>query len=297
VNPKTEKALPQFVRDLISSSPRRGGNLHNWLFRAALALHRYRTDSEILQLLASATAGEPLQPREIENAIASSKNVALQQRGVGGMVPQPSRPKFDPALRASLIADGGTMGDLMEASPEKLAPGAIYTEQIIDTLFPGDPLLCCGWSKIRFDTRTRSQWRGKLSGMQLIVPTGMKARRGMTQQGRPSARCLKNTGPRRFLVIEFDAGTYDEQAGIILNLGTYLPLVMAVYSGNKSMQAWFFVSGENEKLLEQRFMAYAIRLGADPATWTACQFVRMPDGLRDNGNRQTVYFFNRGAMR
>ena len=39
-------------------------------------------------------------------------------------------------------------------------------------------------------------------------------------------------------------------------------------------------------------MRYAVSLGADRATWTRSQFVRMPDGTRDNGKRQTVYFFN-----
>ncbi len=39
-------------------------------------------------------------------------------------------------------------------------------------------------------------------------------------------------------------------------------------------------------------MRKAVSLGADPATWTRSQFVRMPDGTRDNGKRQTVYFFN-----
>src|SRR5690349_17937377 len=32
--------------------------------------------------------------------------------------------------------------------------------------------------------------------------------------------------------------------------------------------------------------AYAVSLGADPATWTRSQFVRMPGGRRDNGKVQ-----------
>jgi hypothetical protein len=39
-------------------------------------------------------------------------------------------------------------------------------------------------------------------------------------------------------------------------------------------------------------MNYAVSLGADPATWTKSQFVRMPDGIRDNGKRQTVFWLN-----
>jgi hypothetical protein len=39
-------------------------------------------------------------------------------------------------------------------------------------------------------------------------------------------------------------------------------------------------------------MNYAVSLGADSATWTRSQFVRMPDGMREGGARQMVYFFN-----
>jgi len=50
-------------------------------------------------------------------------------------------------------------------------------------------------------------------------------------------------------------------------------------------------TGQPEERLH-RFMRYAVSLGADRATWTRSQFVRMPDGTRDNCKAQTVYFFN-----
>jgi hypothetical protein len=43
-------------------------------------------------------------------------------------------------------------------------------------------------------------------------------------------------------------------------------------------------------------MRYAVSLGADTATWSRLQFVRMPDGARENGKRQAVYFFNPEAL-
>ncbi len=43
-------------------------------------------------------------------------------------------------------------------------------------------------------------------------------------------------------------------------------------------------------------MRYAVALGADRATWTRSQFVRMPGGTRDNGKPQTIYFFNPKAV-
>jgi hypothetical protein len=119
----------------------------------------------------------------------------------------------------------------------------------------------------------------------------MLTRYGTTQDGKKSEHTLNNTGDRRFLVIEQDAGTADEQAAVLMHLAETAPLVLAVHSGSKSIHGWFCCHGRPEdKLLA--FMRRAVALGADRATWTRSQFVRMPDGIRDNGNRQTVYFFN-----
>jgi hypothetical protein len=77
----------------------------------------------------------------------------------------------------------------------------------------------------------------------------------------------------------------------LIHLAGYAPLVCAVHSGNKSLHGWFFVQGQaDEKVL--RFFRYAAALGADSATWSRSQFVRVPDGQRDNGGRQTVYYLN-----
>jgi len=92
-------------------------------------------------------------------------------------------------------------------------------------------------------------------------------------------------------VIEQDAGTADEQAAVLLHLAETAPLVLAVHSGSKSIHGWFFCQGQPEDHLH-RFMRRAVSLGADPATWTRSQFVRMPDGTRDEGVRQTTFYFN-----
>jgi hypothetical protein len=181
--------------------------------------------------------------------------------------------------------------DLWERSPIRFDSAAAQTERIIDTLFPNDPLLCCAASNDQFATRTREEWRGELSALQLIVPSPMSARTGKTKDGRTSAHTLDNTGPRRFLVVEQDSGSADEQAGVLLHLATKAPLALAVHSGSKSIHGWFACKGQPEERLHA-FMRYAVGLGADPATWTRSQFVRMPDGTRQNGSRQTVFYFN-----
>ena len=119
------------------------------------------------------------------------------------------------------------------------------------------------------------------------------------------------TGSRLFLNVEFDfdGGRCPEEARVIaklekqgrdvrdlcaallLHLAEKAPLALAVYSGGKSLHGWFHCAGiADERVL--RFFRYAVSLGADPANWNRSQFARMPDGLRDNGRRQTVYFFN-----
>ena len=207
-------------------------------------------------------------------------------------VPQPAWPNVNPEQREAVItAMGMELVDLWEMSPVRFEDNDSHREEIIDTLFPGNPLLCIGKSNAVFATQSREEWRGQLSEQQLIVPSPMTSRIGHTQEGKLSEHTLENTGPRRFLVIEQDTGTVDEQAAVLLHLAERAPMALAVHSGNKSLHGWFYCAGQSEDRL-RRFMNYALSLGADRATWTRSQFVRMPDGSREDGNPHTVYFFN-----
>ena len=189
--------------------------------------------------------------------------------------------------------------DLWEASPVRLEDHA--AEHLIDRLFPGNPLLCCGRSHGQCETTPREEWRGQLRKLQFIVPNPMAALRGTRKSdGQPSPRALDNTGPRRFLVIEFDDNLgEDSQAARLWHLNSLSPLVLAVHSGGKSLHGWFCTVGDAESAW-LKFMRYAVSLGADPATWTRCQFVRLPDGMRRPKDkapiRQVVYFFNPEAL-
>jgi len=119
----------------------------------------------------------------------------------------------------------------------------------------------------------------------------MSKLKGLTKEGKESAHCLDNTGERRFLVVEFDQSTANEQAAILLHLAQRAPMVLAVHSGGKSLHGWFYCASQAEDHL-RRFMEYAVSLGADTATWTRSQFVRMPDGIRGNGKQQPIFYFN-----
>ena len=200
-------------------------------------------------------------------------------------------PKVNLEQREAIVRDHGGLADLWELSNPRCEGTDVHTEAIIDQLFPGNPLLCAGRNKYRFDTKPREAWRGGLSERQVIVPSPMTAKRGLTKTGKWSKHTAANTGPRRFLVVEFDTGTLDEHAALLIHLASFAPLVCVVHSGGKSLHGWFYVHGETDAKV-RRFFNYAVSLGADPATWTPCQFVRMPGGRRDTGQRQTVFFLN-----
>jgi len=287
--------LPHFIRDQLASPPSRGAGLHRWIFSIARQLHAHGGEEEINALLRDVLADSGVKPQEIEDAVRNSKATAWSPGTRPSSRLSTRWPKPDTALRASVVKKGcGTFG-LIEASPVTMVDLGPDTEALIDQLFPEDPLLCCGTSPSRFETKPRNAWRGQLSTMQFIVPSPMSRLSGTTKEGKPSARCLDNTGPRRFLVVEFDKGPTDEHATILLYLACRAPLAMVVHSGGKSLHGWFSCAGRSDDEL-RGFFAHAVALGADPATFSRCQQVRMPSGIRDTGAKQSVLFFNPKAL-
>jgi len=288
------REFPPFLHDLLRSPPRAGEGVHGWLFRVARQLHAHLPASEIVRLLENQVAScERNVPRsEIVAAVQNALGCAWQPTGKAGTA-QAVRtwPGVNQEQREAITRRGGGLADLWEASPVRIEDNAAHTEGIIDALFPGNPLLCCGKSNSAFDTRPREDWRGQLAELALIVPSPMSAVEGVTKEGKQSRHALSNTGPRRFLVVEFDDGGLDDHAATLLHLGRFAPLVLAVHSGNKSLHGWFLVGGQPDPKVV-KFFRYSVSLGADARLWTRSQFCRMPDGLRDNGKRQTVYFFS-----
>jgi hypothetical protein len=273
--------LPRFIRDLLASPPKRGEGLNLWLFRVARVLHPYRGRREIIQLLQAATEGEPIKYGEIERAVEHSAAVAWKPGQRVAVIHGPAWPRVNAEQREAVIASGADLVDLWERSPVRFTDNESHAEEIIDQLFPGNPLLCVGESNSQFATLNRESWRGRLSDMALIVPSPMSARTGHTQDGKGSEHTLENTGRRRFLVIEQDSGSVDDQSAVLLHLAARAPLALAVHSGTKSIHGWFYCEGQSEEKL-RAFMRHAVSLGADRATWTRSQFVRMADAITAN---------------
>jgi hypothetical protein len=279
---------------MLRTSPQAGEGVHQWLFRVARQLHAHLPATEIADLLESrvANCGRLVPRQEIISAVQNALPCAWQPGSQSQPIHfAPKWPRVNQEQRAAIIRDSGGLADLWELSKPRIDDSDPHTEEIIDQLFPNGPLLCCGKSSSDFDTKPREEWRGELPRLQFIVPSPMSACTGKTRHGRESKHTLDNTGSRRFLICEFDSGDIDDHAALLIHLGGYASLVCAVYSGRCSLHGWFYVHGQlDEKML--RFFRYAVSLGADPATWSRSQFVRMPDGVRDNGKRQTVFFLN-----
>jgi hypothetical protein len=174
------RALPHFVRDLLSAPPKSGGDeggVHRYLFRLARLLHPYRTEAEIIDTLRALTSdsGRIVPEREILDAVRNSKAYAWTPGEQTPVRRTSLWPPVNKELLRNVVTDGITLADLWEESPIRFEDDKPNTEQIIDTLFPGNPFLCCAETMSSFATCSREEWRGKLSRLQFIVPSPMLA--------------------------------------------------------------------------------------------------------------------------
>src|SRR5262249_50563628 len=154
-------------------------------------------------------------------------------------------------------------------------------EEIVDILFPGNPLLCIGEAAYRFATRPREDWRGRLSELPLIVANPMLRATGIAQHGGESQHTLDATAARICLPVEFDFSRTDNKgeptvflplidswqqdrisildacAALFRYLADRLPLVVAVHSGGRSVHGWFAVFDRDEESESWPFMQRA----------------------------------------
>jgi hypothetical protein len=326
--------LPLFLRQLLANPPNAGDGLHFWIFRVARHLLAHLDERSTFELIkAKASNCGRLQgklEREIVQQIQGARPYVWQPKfpkafphlivdhALPPIAPQPAWPEANSLLITSIVEAGPTLADLFELSPVRFDDDApSQTEQIIDILFPGDPLLCVGKTQYLFATRRREVWRGHLARLPLIVPSPMLDYVGRTADGHWSEHTKQQTARRVYLVIEFDFSEYgrdhktlsswaplvrewraqgktvaDACIALHLHLAQRLPLVCITSSGGKSLHGWFYVLDRDEANLRSSFMNYAVTIGADKATWTPSQFVRIADGRRENGKRQSCYYLD-----
>jgi hypothetical protein len=245
------------------------------------------------------------QPGEIKGTVQKAFGESFSQSNSrhGADTRHPSVPKGfsardqvqDDMLLAEAIASGFKYENLAEINPQP-GPKGCSSRAVVSALFPAGSLLCCAVDK-HYKVRTQPlEEFGEFKYYRFIVPQPMTAVTGLTAEGKISPRTKTNTGPWRFFVYESDTLNFDIQAAAIYELARYHPLALVVYSGNRSLQAWFYVSNLTEEELN-RFQCLAVRLGGCKGPLYRGQLVRMPAGWnKETRKDQTIRFFDPSAI-
>ncbi len=230
-----------------------------------------------------------IEDREIENAVRSAMGL-----GGSGTAARRAYPSVNPELRRTAIVDSlfTTVDDLKKASRVQ-NPGELRSGAVLDLFFNADDLVCMASTKQAAQTDRRCEFLGLERGLPFIVPNAMSAQWALNSQNRPSVRCNSNVGPIRRVIVEFDAGSLDEQAALIGHLMKHGCAVdMVLFSGGKSLHAWVNVESLSEADRDKLFR-YAAALGADRSMFVPCQLCRTPNAIRkENGAKQEVLMLN-----
>jgi hypothetical protein len=314
------------AKDIVDSLTAGGAGLHQDLMRVVgkLAFAHKHDDHEILDLLLQKVIDGCRSEGQARSEILKTIAKVRQTSAVTGATskadkwPEPDLDQIGAIVNQELTAIRGNdpLDYLRQLSPVKGATA----QEIIDVLFPGNPLLCVGEAPSKFETKRKTA-HGDFASFSYIVPSPMSALKGLTQEGRYSDRSLNNAGPRRFLPIEFDIAEFcrdkvtptvfaplvrewrskgisakQAQAAIILYLMRNREPVLIVDSGGKSLHVWFYVKGTDEERITAT-MKHMVRIGADRVTHSRAQFVRMPSGTRWNdGKPQPTIYFNPNGL-
>jgi hypothetical protein len=300
-----------------------------WLYHAAQRCARDVDDGEVRRLLIWAEGlfgDEATYTANTANTANPLYNYVRGKGDRGAVEPQKPRVNLDEIYAIAVV--GPRLAEYRESSPEQLSGPPIEKNQRVlkdwaKYAHTTDPLVCFG-SKDHFWTRPLSTVYHLLHIHEQIVPSPMRALQGLTQSGHLSAHSKDGTGPRLFLVTEFDFSrltpkgkptiwepllerceakgltVLDINAALLAHLAKERPLWLTVFSGSKSLQGWFPVRNEDEQSLH-RWFNDARRLGADPMTWCKSQFVRMPCGYRAPNRegkcaQQTIEYYNPSAL-
>jgi hypothetical protein len=299
----THPALRKLAKWLLVYMPadKNPGLAFKWLKEAAEKCDRVPDDAELKRLLSWA-------------------NAKLGAQDGDGNYSRREKVEIDIDYIYELVIGGPHRAEYRELSPVRLHDVKWRcTATVLDAWaeYSGehDPWVCHG-ADDDFLTLRLSDMRERASCFAQITPSPMREQYGRTVDRRLSQHTLDNTGPRLCLVTEFDFAlvnkkrqptiwaplikacaergysVLDMNAALSAYLRTRGPLWMTVYSGGKSFQSWFPCRDIDEQELEDWFYEEARPIGACPSTWCRSQFVRMPDGSRDDGARQGVEYFS-----
>jgi hypothetical protein len=174
--------LPRWIQDRIKSCPAKGQGVHPWLFKTALVLHNHFSEDQMEHILSQYVSCDGRE-REIREAVANSGKYLRGEVTLSNL--RRPWPSVDYTTIHKIVLDCPVrLEDLPSISPFRVGTKEPKTEEILDTLFPGNPLLCFGLAANSFSTRPRESWRGRESGFQFIVPNPMIKETGVTKMAK-----------------------------------------------------------------------------------------------------------------
>jgi hypothetical protein len=254
-------------------APPEPGETHHWLPRVAGGL-RNLLDAETCYRFLRHCCDKYVHHREVpDREIREAVNYVYGAKNVPGLKAY-AWPDPDAAMIARTLATTPTFFDVTQELP-------LEASQVLPKLFAAGELVCTGPDSKTAIVRPLEECLADAHLQQFIVVNPMRGRQSLNQQGEPSVRCQSNVLRRRHVVAEFDDASLSkpQQAQLITRLATFVPLMLVVDSGGKSLHAWFRV--EQLAIRDQAyFFAVACLLGADETRWDTSGWLRMPGGLR-----------------
>jgi hypothetical protein len=312
--------LPPYVQELLANWPASGsGNreVHRHILAVADGLRHHVEFKHAAVLIRSSMPRAP-KGREIEETLKRAYDVDAVPKTDAVPNNRPDLQLIEDTV-AERIGSKSAVTELEERSES--IPGS--TDEILSTLYPAESLIYVGKDCMNNGNTVALRDLKRGERFPWLIPNPMTAYYAIDADGKRHRRCMANTGPRQFIVVDIDIKAVDKHgrstiyadlikrwqacgvtiqdaaAAIISYLAEYGPLAMVVYSGNVSLQGWFFAEGEDESKVSllRAFFESAVALGADPAGWTRCQLFRMPGGTHpDTHRQQTVHFLDPSAI-
>lgn len=218
---------------------------------------------------------------------------------------QPRRPPWpppDPNKRARALSRGVTVQSWSAVSQP---PPTVH--EVIQACFRDTEYVCLGVSASRPVCRMREDWLRDpaLGDYSYLTPNPMRGAIGLTKASWEASpedpwaedhwgpRTDLNVAGRRFLNVEFDQDSLDDQAAFIAAIvqAGGIPPRAITWSGSKSLHALFYV-GHLSPESARHWFGLATAYGADPQLWTPSQFCRLPGGFnQETQQRQTILYW------
>lgn len=306
--------IPESVWELLKNCPQSGTGtraVHRWIMECGVRLRHYVLIDTAADLILHHISRRP-KPREIEDTLRRAYGQAAIANLFSPLWPDPIPRLIDDIVTEN---DCGTPG--LKLLRARSAPIPKTAAEIFALMFPPESLLCAGLYQSNATIAPLAKFKN-LERFQFVVPNPMAGPYVVdSATGKRSERCLANIAERRYIVADFDLKgdwiapvlarwaicKYSPQDGMATLIGVMerppgpAPLVLVVFSGNVSLQAWFYCVGADPEAVAAWFNN-ACLLGADPAGWVSCQYFRMPGAMRkDPIAKQEVVYFNPDAAK